>query len=173
MFLINFNQWKCACVGINNLVILLRARYKCNYVDIVSYCNNVIGRKGTNEPNFSRVLNVCHTRDFVIVSKVAGTPYRCVPSHKKALSLTHKSSRMYRRRRGNILLNGACLFVSDPPIFFVYHCWYTFILSVLMTDKQVYFTKLLAVSLARVWPTWQWWWLWNKRLESQTSWNKE
>ena len=21
MFLINFNQWKCACVGINNLVI--------------------------------------------------------------------------------------------------------------------------------------------------------
>jgi len=31
MFLINFNQWKCACVGINNLVILLRARYKCNH----------------------------------------------------------------------------------------------------------------------------------------------
>jgi len=30
MFLINFNQWKYACVGINNLVILLRARYKCN-----------------------------------------------------------------------------------------------------------------------------------------------
>ena len=29
-FLINFNQWKCACVGINNWVILLRARYKCN-----------------------------------------------------------------------------------------------------------------------------------------------
>ena len=32
MFLINFNQWKCACVGINNWVILLRARYKCNHV---------------------------------------------------------------------------------------------------------------------------------------------
>ena len=31
MFLINFNQWKCACVGTNNLVILLRARYKCNH----------------------------------------------------------------------------------------------------------------------------------------------
>ena len=31
MFLINFNQWKCACVGINNWVILLRARYKCNH----------------------------------------------------------------------------------------------------------------------------------------------
>jgi len=30
MFLINFNQWKCACVGINNWVISLRARYKCN-----------------------------------------------------------------------------------------------------------------------------------------------
>ena len=30
MFLINFNQWKCACIGINNLVILLRARYKYN-----------------------------------------------------------------------------------------------------------------------------------------------
>jgi len=28
MFLINFSQWKCACVGVNNLVILLRARYK-------------------------------------------------------------------------------------------------------------------------------------------------
>jgi len=22
MFLINFNQWKCACVGINNLAVL-------------------------------------------------------------------------------------------------------------------------------------------------------
>jgi hypothetical protein len=32
MFLINFDQWKCACVGINNLVILLRARYKRNHV---------------------------------------------------------------------------------------------------------------------------------------------
>ena len=31
MFLINFNQWKCACVVINNWVILLRARYKCNH----------------------------------------------------------------------------------------------------------------------------------------------
>ena len=31
MFLINFNQWKCACVGINNWVILLRARYKFNH----------------------------------------------------------------------------------------------------------------------------------------------
>ena len=30
--LINFNQWKCACVGINNWVILLRARYKCHHV---------------------------------------------------------------------------------------------------------------------------------------------
>ena len=28
MFLINLNQWKCACVGINNWVILVRARYK-------------------------------------------------------------------------------------------------------------------------------------------------
>ena len=31
MFLINFNQWKCACVGINNWVILLRAQYKRNH----------------------------------------------------------------------------------------------------------------------------------------------
>ena len=31
MFLINFNQWKCACVGIDNRVILLRARYKRNH----------------------------------------------------------------------------------------------------------------------------------------------
>jgi len=35
MFLINFNQWKCACVGINNWVILLRAWYKCNHLLIV------------------------------------------------------------------------------------------------------------------------------------------
>ena len=35
MFLINFNQWKCSCVGINILVILLRARYKCNHY---SFC---------------------------------------------------------------------------------------------------------------------------------------
>ena len=34
MFLINFNQWKCACVGINNLVILLRARYKCSHTHL-------------------------------------------------------------------------------------------------------------------------------------------
>jgi len=31
MFLTNINQWKCACVGINNWTILLRARYKCNH----------------------------------------------------------------------------------------------------------------------------------------------
>jgi len=36
MFLINFNQWKCACVGINNWAILLRARYKCNH-NFLSY----------------------------------------------------------------------------------------------------------------------------------------
>jgi len=35
MFLINFNQWKCARVGINNLVILLCARYKCNHDRVV------------------------------------------------------------------------------------------------------------------------------------------
>ena len=32
MFFNKCNQWKCACVGINNWVILLRARYKCNHV---------------------------------------------------------------------------------------------------------------------------------------------
>ena len=35
MFLINFNQWKCACVGINNWVILLRAQYKYNHNEII------------------------------------------------------------------------------------------------------------------------------------------
>ena len=30
---------------------------------VISYCNNIVGRKGTNELNFSRVLYLCHTRD--------------------------------------------------------------------------------------------------------------
>ena len=42
MFLINFNQWKGACVGINNWVILLRAWYKCNR-DVISCTERTVG----------------------------------------------------------------------------------------------------------------------------------
>jgi len=38
MFLINFNQRKCASVGIKNLVILRRARYKSNHHISWKFC---------------------------------------------------------------------------------------------------------------------------------------
>jgi len=47
MFLINFNQLKCACVGINNCVILLRARYKYSHQNcVVFFLNSCAGRFG-------------------------------------------------------------------------------------------------------------------------------
>jgi len=42
MILINFNlwRWSCACVGIDNWVILLRARYK--YNNVTDYLRSLV-----------------------------------------------------------------------------------------------------------------------------------
>jgi hypothetical protein len=57
MFLINFNQWKCACVGINNWVILIRARYKCNH----DYVTNLCGNENITPLILNLVITWCET----------------------------------------------------------------------------------------------------------------
>jgi len=43
MFLINFNQWKCACVGINNLEIFMKSDIGSFYYNLPQnskFCKN-------------------------------------------------------------------------------------------------------------------------------------
>ena len=67
MFLINFNQWKCACVGINNLVILLRVRYKCNHEShaFISEKKSKKKKKKTSVLDHFKVLGVKVTNNAI------------------------------------------------------------------------------------------------------------
>ena len=74
MFLINFNLRKCACVGINNRVILLRARYKSNHGYPVFSISPITGPRC---PQDSRKLSF---PDYMTMAQNGG----------KVVSITHR-----------------------------------------------------------------------------------